>query len=159
MEDSMDAPSVGSDFAHASSPTPLMATPIGAIKRAAFTGGKSGKKVITGYILYSSEVRKAKVMDNPEMKFGEISRMIGNEWKTLSIVERQQWEERASKINGDNAIKYAEELALNPGIVSPGPGGLTPSQLSAFHEFVPNQVISHFLKYLNHTIIYIILFI
>ena len=122
-----------------------LSTPLASANKrpAAFTGGKSGKKVITGYILYSSEVRKSKVIEHPECKFGEISRMIGDEWRALPQVERRQWELRASKINDDNASKYAEDMALNGGQCnSPGPTLLTtPMQLSMAHEFVPNQVI------------------
>lgn len=153
-EDSMDT-DVGSDgFAlNTSSPIPttVMNTPASSSKRpAAFTGGKSGKKVITGYILYSSEVRKAKVLENPECKFGDISRMIGDEWRALPQHERRQWEDRASAINEQNASKYAEEMALNggrdtgkdsPNIASSM--SLTPNQLSMQHEFVPNQVCDH----------------
>lgn len=153
-EDTMD--SVGSaDFTNTSSPIPSsghgLSTPATTNKRpAAFTGGKSGKKVITGYILYSSEVRKSKVVEHPECKFGEISRMIGDEWRALPQNERRQWESRASKINDDNANKYAEDMALN-GVScnSPGPSLLaTPLQLSLAHEFIQNQVIFH------NTIIY-----
>lgn len=151
-EDSMDTDIGSADgFAlNTSSPIPTAAlvTPISTSKRpAAFTGGKSGKKVITGYILYSSEVRKAKVIENPECKFGDISRMIGDEWRALPQNERRQWEDRASAINEQNASKYAEEMALNGGKEtgkdSPNTNSsmiLTPNQLSMQHEFVANQV-------------------
>lgn len=150
-EDSMDTVGSG-DFTNTSSPIPSssggfhLSTPlVGGVKRPlAFTGGKSGKKVVTGYILYSSERRKSKVQENPECKFGEISRMIGNEWRALPPSERQMYEDRASKLNEDNAAKYAEELALNGGIAhcpSPNLPIMTPAQLSAQHEFITNQVI------------------
>ncbi|XP_070490387.1 protein polybromo-1 isoform X4 [Chironomus tepperi] len=150
-EDSMDT-DIGSDgFAlNTSSPIPttVLSTPASTSKRpAAFTGGKSGKKVITGYILYSSEVRKAKVLENPECKFGDISRMIGDEWRALPQNERRQWEDRASAINEQNASKYAEEMALNGGRetgkdspIANSSMALTPNQLSMQHEFVQNQV-------------------
>jgi hypothetical protein len=149
-EDSMDTDIGSADGfgIHTSSPLPTqLSTPVSTAKRpAAFTGGKSGKKVITGYILYSSEVRKAKVLENPECKFGDISRMIGDEWRALPPVERRQWEDRASTINEQNATKYAEDMALNGGITgkdSPNMGSsssITPNQLSMQHEFVTNQV-------------------
>ncbi|KAL7016182.1 hypothetical protein ACKWTF_009954 [Chironomus riparius] len=150
-EDSMDT-DIGSDgFAlNRSSPIPttVLSTPASTSKRpAAFTGGKSGKKVITGYILYSSEVRKAKVLENPECKFGDISRMIGDEWRALPQNERRQWEDRASAINEQNASKYAEEMALNGGRetgkdspIANSSMALTPNQLSMQHEFIQNQV-------------------
>lgn len=40
---------------------------------------EGGKKVVTGYILYSSEVRKSVCEQNPTCTFGEISRIIGNQ--------------------------------------------------------------------------------
>lgn len=149
-EDSMDTDIGSADgFAlNTSSPLPIqLTTPVSTNKRpAAFTGGKTGKKVITGYILYSSEVRKAKVLENPESKFGDISRMIGDEWRALPQNERRQWEDRASAINEQNATKYAEDLAsnaINTGKDSPNmtsSTSITPNQLSMQHEFVTNQV-------------------
>lgn len=150
-EDSMDTDIGSADGFGISTSSPIpaqLSTPVSTSKRpAAFTGGKSGKKVITGYILYSSEVRKAKVMENPDCKFGDISRMIGDEWRALPINERKQWEDRASTINEQNATKYAEEMALNgnvgkdsPNINSSSSVIVTPNQLSMQHEFVVNQV-------------------
>jgi protein polybromo-1 len=156
-EDSMDTDMGSADGfgLNTSSPIPTtISTPASTSKRPpAFTGGKSGKKVITGYILYSSEVRKAKVVENPECKFGDISRMIGDEWRALPQNERRQWEDRASAINEQNASKYAEEMANNAGKEtgkdSPNTNSssmiLTPNQLSMQHEFVTNQVGIHFL--------------
>ncbi|CAH2012265.1 unnamed protein product [Acanthoscelides obtectus] len=61
---------------------------------------KSNKnKVVTGYILYSREVRKQVVQNNPESTFGDISRIVGSEWKSLPQSEKQLWEERASRLN------------------------------------------------------------
>lgn len=157
-EDSMDTDIGSADgFGHTSSPIPttILSTPIASTKKpAAFTGGKSGKKVITGYILYSSEVRKAKVLENPDCKFGDISRMIGDEWRALPQNERRQWEDRASAINEQNASKYAEDMANNGGKEfgkdSPSSSSiLTPNQLSMQHEFVTNQVWNFFIELLS----------
>jgi hypothetical protein len=38
-----------------------------------------GKKLVTGYILYSSEVRRSVAERNPTSGFGEISRMVGQD--------------------------------------------------------------------------------
>lgn len=40
---------------------------------------KDGKKLVTGYILYSSDVRKTVAAQNPESNFGDVSRIVGNE--------------------------------------------------------------------------------
>lgn len=71
---------------------------------------------MTGYILYSREVRKNVVANNPESNFGEISRLVGNEWRSLPTNERQVYEEKAAKINEET-----KALLLNEECASPGP--------------------------------------
>ncbi|XP_046750131.1 protein polybromo-1 isoform X6 [Diprion similis] len=61
----------------------------------------TGKKLVTGYILYSSKMRTQITQNNPESSFGEISRIVGNEWRKLPAGEKQAWEERAIKMNED----------------------------------------------------------
>lgn len=69
----------------------------------ASTKKKTNKnKIVTGYILYSREVRKSVVQNNPESKFGDISRIVGSEWKALPTHEKQSWEEKAQKLNEEN---------------------------------------------------------
>ncbi|XP_047035954.1 protein polybromo-1 isoform X4 [Helicoverpa zea] len=68
------------------------------------------QKIVTGYILYSSEVRRAIVANNPESSFGEISRIVGNEWRSLPASTKQSWEERAARCNEETAAKLAEEM-------------------------------------------------
>ncbi|XP_071878612.1 protein polybromo isoform X5 [Bombus fervidus] len=95
-EDSMDAggpPSIGSAEAQ-----PVLSntqTPVSTKKKTA------GKKLVTGYILYSSKMRTQITQNNPDSSFGEISRIVGNEWRKLSAGEKQAWEERAIKMNED----------------------------------------------------------
>lgn len=132
MEDSLDGgpPSVGSDMVATSSPAPTssmqLATPI-SIK----SKKEKKSKLVTGYILYSSEVRKDRAQNNPDCTFGDISRMVGNEWRSLPAFEKQVWEEKASKMNEENAIKFAEET----GCPSPAPA---PTFFTT--EPLPNQV-------------------
>ncbi|CAK1541028.1 unnamed protein product [Leptosia nina] len=68
------------------------------------------QKIVTGYILYSSEIRKAIVANNPECTFGEISRIVGNEWRSLPASTKQCWEERAARCNEETAARLAEEM-------------------------------------------------
>ncbi|CAH2096950.1 unnamed protein product [Euphydryas editha] len=68
------------------------------------------QKIVTGYILYSSEVRKAIVANNPESTFGEISRIVGNEWRSLPASTKQSWEERAARCNEETAARLADEM-------------------------------------------------
>ncbi|GAB0097679.1 polybromo [Sergentomyia squamirostris] len=125
MDDSMDGgpPSVGSDFVATASPaSSIHQTPM-STKR-----GKGGRKVVTGYILYSSEVRKSISANNPDCTFGDISRIVGNEWRSLPSSEKQAWEEKAQRFNEENAARNAEES----GCPSPAPG--------YEHNFITNQV-------------------
>ncbi|KAK7869922.1 hypothetical protein R5R35_013708 [Gryllus longicercus] len=106
LEDSLDGgpPSVGSGDI----PTPVsMATPISKKKT-------SGKKLVTGYILYSSDVRRTVAANHPDSSFGEISRIVGNEWRNLPSHEKQSWEEKAAKVNEETAAKQAEEMCPSP---------------------------------------------
>ncbi|XP_026322963.1 protein polybromo-1 isoform X2 [Hyposmocoma kahamanoa] len=76
------------------------------------------QKIVTGYILYSSEVRKAIIANNPESTFAckdkpskrEISRIVGNEWRSLPTSTKQSWEERAARCNEETSAKLAEEM-------------------------------------------------
>ncbi|XP_063369174.1 protein polybromo-1 [Cydia amplana] len=71
---------------------------------------ESKQKIVTGYILYSSEVRKAIIANNPEATFGEISRIVGNEWRSLPAATKQSWEERAARCNEETSARLAEEM-------------------------------------------------
>lgn len=148
MEDSLDGgPSIGSDIVPTSlsSPPPVLmtqshqqhgnhvnvstaATPVTVKKKEKEKKGK----LVTGYILYSSEVRKDRAQSNPDCSFGDISRLVGNEWRSLPAFERQIWEEKAQKCNEENAIKFAEETGCP---VSPAP-----AQSFFTTEPLPNQV-------------------
>lgn len=111
MEDSLDGgpPSVGSgDIPATIITTPAISTPVTAKKKA------SKNKVVTGYILYSREVRKQIVQNNPDSNFGEISKIVGNEWRSLPANEKQTWEERASKLNEETKAQLLDEQCASP---------------------------------------------
>ncbi|XP_005177916.2 protein polybromo-1 [Musca domestica] len=120
MEDSMDGnpPSVSSDIVTTSSPAPsVSSTPLSSKKT------KTTKKSLTGYILYSSEHRKGICTANPDASFGDISRMVGNEWKNLPASVKQAWEDRAQRINEETKARFElmeETLSMN-NCASPGP--------------------------------------
>lgn len=130
-EDSMDGgpPSVGSDLVvpPVLVATTHMVTPVSAKLK------KPKSKLVTGYILYSSEVRKERAASNPDFSFGDISRMVGNEWRMMPANEKQLWEEKASRNNEESAAKFAEEH----GCPSPAPAN---SQSIFLAEPQPNQV-------------------
>lgn len=80
-----------------------------------YTFQKSNKnKVVTGYILYSREVRKQIVQNNPESGFGEISKIVGNEWRSLAANEKLLWEEKASKLNEETKALLLDEQCASP---------------------------------------------
>ena len=120
LDDSLDdgTPSVNSDIVSCSSPIPS-AISSGLSSRKKSSQPKSSK--VTGYILYSSGVRRGIRKKNPEATFGDISRMVGNEWKNLSSSIRQTWEDKAGKVNEENAKIYLEEMANCASPVPPEP--------------------------------------
>lgn len=81
-----------SNFGNDSQHSLVVATP--ALKKA-----KVHRKIITGYILFASEVRKQVCIDNPDCGFGDISRIIGQEWKRLPVDTKQVYERKAQKQN------------------------------------------------------------
>uniref|UniRef100_T1J6Q3 Polybromo-1 n=1 Tax=Strigamia maritima TaxID=126957 RepID=T1J6Q3_STRMM len=109
MEDSNDgqAPSVGSS----DTPTqPQNATSSTSSKK------KPLRRLVTGYILFASEVRKSFIAQNPDSSFGEISRIVGTEWRNLPPATKSEYEERAQKMNEESAAKEvaAENLPNSP---------------------------------------------
>ncbi|XP_019875742.2 protein polybromo-1 isoform X3 [Aethina tumida] len=110
MEDSMDGgpPSVGSGEIPTTVISNTPVTPAASKKK------PNKNKIVTGYILYSREVRKQVVQNNPESTFGDISRIVGSEWKSLPASEKQSWEERASKINEETKAQMLDEQCSSP---------------------------------------------
>lgn len=105
-------------------------------------GGRHNRgKVVTGYILYSSEQRKERCEVNPGASFGEISRMLGDEWRSMEQKDRSFWEDKAAKLNEAAKQKWREDNAhlINQ---PPDPNTLTPGQgfLLNRENPIPNQV-------------------
>lgn len=53
------------------------------------------RQLLTGYIIYASEIRKQVIDRNPNQNFGDISRLVGNEWKALPHDIRSKYDQRA----------------------------------------------------------------
>lgn len=120
MEDSIDGPpSVGSGEHPVAISTPSTSTPATAKKQ------KIKYKLVSGYILYSRAHRKGVVANNPDSNFGDISRIVGNEWRSLSASEKAPWEEKATKMNeeiklrGEAVTTTSEETCTSPAPVHP----------------------------------------
>lgn len=112
------APSPGQSYTSVSSPAP--------IQRAPFTPQmppqsaetpKTGKRgrvstkgtglSTTGYTLYTAAVNKQCRDENPSASFGELSRIIGEKWRTLKLDEKKEFEDKA-KIKVAEAQKKME---------------------------------------------------
>lgn len=140
-EDSLDGcpPSFGSDLISSPAPSTTLPTATTSTRKKDKDGTGRKSKLVTGYILYSSEVRKERSQCNPDFKFGDISRLVGIEWRSLCPTEKQIWEDRAKKVNEETQAALAEEAANRPiGCPSPAPGATPFSILSS--EPLPNQV-------------------
>ncbi|VVC46092.1 Hypothetical protein CINCED_3A003697 [Cinara cedri] len=112
-EDSMDGgpPSVSSsDLGERTLNTStVMSTPSSSRKK-----NPNHKKLVTGYILYTGDVRKAVVQNNPDRSFGEVSRIVGNEWRNLSPTEKLAYEERANRLNEENYPQWRQQPIQAP---------------------------------------------
>uniref|UniRef100_A0AAQ4NW40 Polybromo 1, like n=1 Tax=Gasterosteus aculeatus aculeatus TaxID=481459 RepID=A0AAQ4NW40_GASAC len=60
--------------------------------------GAKRKINMSGYILFSSEMRAVIKARHPDFSFGELSRLVGTEWRNLESTKKADYEERAAKI-------------------------------------------------------------
>jgi hypothetical protein len=67
--------------------------------------GKNGKGRISGYILFCKENRSDVKSENSEMTSREITSELGRIWKSLEDSEKQEWNDRATKMNIDNGLE------------------------------------------------------
>ncbi|XP_018906134.2 protein polybromo-1 isoform X2 [Bemisia tabaci] len=121
MEDSLDGgpPSVGSvDTPAPVTPGPT-STPISTKKKA------QKSKLVTGYILYSSDIRRTVSQNNPDRSFGEVSRIVGNEWRSLPSNVKMTWEEKAARMN-EVTVARAAAAGQTVDIVAGSPAANTP---------------------------------
>lgn len=118
MEDSNDggAPSIGSNESF-----PLQTS---TAKK------KPMRRLVTGYILFSGDVRKNIIAKNPDATFGDISRLVGTEWRGLPQTQKTDYEERAQKMNdGQTGQNTVAHQSLNDTMVmSPSGAGETVSE-------------------------------
>ncbi|XP_048874224.1 protein polybromo-1 isoform X3 [Brienomyrus brachyistius] len=60
--------------------------------------GSKRKINMSGYILFSSEMRAVIKAQHPDFSFGELSRLVGTEWRNLEATKKAEYEERAAKV-------------------------------------------------------------
>ncbi|XP_034536611.1 polybromo 1, like isoform X2 [Notolabrus celidotus] len=76
--------------------TPSQSTP--KVKGLSKKEGAKRKMNMSGYILFSSEMRAVIKARHPDYSFGELSRLVGTEWRNLEGSKKAEYEERAAKI-------------------------------------------------------------
>ena len=73
--------------------------------------GSKRKINMSGYILFSSEMRAVIKAQHPDFSFGELSRLVGTEWRNLEASKKAEYEgERERRV----ALIWAAFLRLNP---------------------------------------------
>ncbi|XP_034812531.1 protein polybromo-1 isoform X34 [Pan paniscus] len=71
--------------------TPPQSTPKSA-KGSAKKEGSKRKINMSGYILFSSEMRAVIKAQHPDYSFGELSRLVGTEWRNLETAKKAEYE-------------------------------------------------------------------
>lgn len=69
-------------------------------------------KMITGYIIYASEIRKDVIKKFPDRDFGHISKLVGIEWKNLPQETKVAYEKRAQEANAKSKADAAKHVEL-----------------------------------------------
>lgn len=54
--------------------------------------GSKRKINMSGYILFSSEMRAVIKAQHPDFSFGELSRLVGTEWRNLESTKKAEYE-------------------------------------------------------------------
>ncbi|XP_063113302.1 protein polybromo-1 isoform X24 [Cavia porcellus] len=89
--------------------TPPQSTPKSA-KGSAKKEGSKRKINMSGYILFSSEMRAVIKAQHPDYSFGELSRLVGTEWRNLETAKKAEYEGVMNQ-------------GVAPMVGSPAPGG------------------------------------
>ncbi|XP_067854705.1 protein polybromo-1 isoform X8 [Heptranchias perlo] len=108
--------------------TPPQSTP----KSAKGTKQKEGKRKTnpSGYILFSSEMRAVIKAKHPDFSFGELSRLVGTEWRNLEAVKKAEYEgvigqSVTTMVGGSPTMTttgtpYGQQIGIHPNL---GPQG------------------------------------
>lgn len=105
------------------------------------------RQLLTGYIIYASEIRKQVIDKNPNQNFGDISRLVGNEWKALPHDIRSKYDQRAlihNKRVREKAQRDLNSSGLSNGLHTPK---LTKRKLA---KLAKEQMKQHHLSIASH---------
>ncbi|XP_047439061.1 polybromo 1, like isoform X4 [Mugil cephalus] len=107
--------------------TPSQATP--KIKGLSKKEGAKRKINMSGYILFSSEMRAVIKARHPDFSFGELSRLVGTEWRNLEASKKAEYEERAAKIVDQQERDRPPQKQASPraGMMGTGMNGMAGS--------------------------------
>lgn len=88
--------------------------------------GAKRKINMSGYILFSSEMRAVIKARHPDFSFGELSRLVGTEWRNLEAPKKAEYEERAAKVVENQERERAAQQQASPraGMMTPGMNGM-----------------------------------
>ncbi|XP_012684837.2 polybromo 1, like isoform X5 [Clupea harengus] len=91
--------------------------------------GAKRKINMSGYILFSSEMRAVIKARHPDFSFGELSRLVGTEWRNLEAPKKAEYEERAAKLVEQQERERAAQQQASPreGMMGPGVNGMAGS--------------------------------
>ncbi|XP_077458935.1 protein polybromo-1-like isoform X2 [Stigmatopora argus] len=102
--------------------------------------GSKRKINMSGYILFSSEMRSVIKARHPDFSFGELSRLVGTEWRNLESSIKAEYEERAAKVaeqqERDRTHYTSSRAGINGMGVETGAGSIHGSQMGLI---VPGQ--------------------
>uniref|UniRef100_A0A673AII0 Protein polybromo-1 n=1 Tax=Sphaeramia orbicularis TaxID=375764 RepID=A0A673AII0_9TELE len=115
--------------------TPSQSTP--KVKGLSKKEGAKRKINMSGYILFSSEMRAVIKARHPDFSFGELSRLVGTEWRNLEATKKAEYEGMmGAGMNGMAGSPAGGNYMQQPGMYSPGqhapppyPGQGQPSHL------------------------------
>nr|XP_046239485.1 polybromo 1, like isoform X4 [Scatophagus argus] len=87
--------------------------------------GAKRKMNMSGYILFSSEMRAVIKARHPDYSFGELSRLVGTEWRNLEAPKKTEYEERAAKIveQQDRERPPQKQASPRAGVMGAGMNG------------------------------------
>ncbi|XP_077054125.1 polybromo 1, like isoform X3 [Siphateles boraxobius] len=114
--------------------TPPQSTP--KIKGMSKKEGAKRKINMSGYILFSSEVRSIIKARHPDFSFGELSRLVGTEWRNLEATKKVEYEERAAKLveqqERERVLQQQhqqqqQQASPRAGVMGPGMNGMAGS--------------------------------
>ncbi|XP_033483561.1 polybromo 1, like isoform X6 [Epinephelus lanceolatus] len=91
--------------------------------------GAKRKINMSGYILFSSEMRAVIKARHPDYSFGELSRLVGTEWRNLEATKKADYEERAAKIVDQQERERPAQKQASPraGMMGTGMNGMAGS--------------------------------